>query len=478
MKLSQLLNKSDILRANIDMGLEIKDIRYNSKDVKPGDVFVAMKGNHTNGHLFIEDALCNGAVCVVCEALPADNNIPFVVVRNSRIALAQMSKEYFGAPDEKLKMIGVTGTNGKTSTTYFLKDILEYKYGKVVGLIGTNQNLVGNKPYSASNTTPQSYDTFKLLAQMVSCGCKFCVMEVSSHALEQHRVYGIRYEIGIFTNLSQDHLDFHENMENYKAAKKKLFKMSNYCVINFDDGNFNDLIDDSNVKSLSYSAEDDKCDLVAKNIVTKGYKVEFEALIKGEIYRMSIPVPGLFTVYNALAAIGAAIILGIGLSDISMALKNVKSVLGRYERVECGKPYDVIIDFAHTPQSMESVLSMTRKIAQGRIITVFGCGGDRDKTKRPIMGEIACRYSDICVITSDNSRSENPIEIICDILGGVKNSTNEVCMIKDRKSAILYAMSLAKEHDTILLLGKGHELYMESKGERISFDERAIVKSK
>lgn len=478
MKLSSLLKNTDIIRASIDLGTEIKDIKYHSDKVEKGDVFVAIKGNSTNGYFFIDSALEKGAVCVICETVPKDNDVPFVVVRDARKALAEMSKEFFGRPDEKLRMAGVTGTNGKTSTTYFIKEILESIYPSQVGLIGTNQNLVGGKPYVSTNTTPQSYDVYKLLREMCDAGCKYCVMEVSSHAMEQHRVHGIHFEAAVFTNFSQDHLDFHTNMENYKNAKRKLFEQADYCVINIDDGTFNDLVKDGRHRTLTYSAMSENADLSAKNIATKGYKVEFEAAAKDSVTRISVPVPGLFTVYNSLAAAGCALIFGIGLSDIALALKTAKSVIGRYERVECGKPFDVIIDYAHTPEGMESVLSMTRQITKGRVITVFGCGGDRDKTKRPKMGRAAVKYSDICIITSDNSRSENPLQIAYDTLKGAKDAEScTVNMIQERKDAILYAMSLAKEGDTVILLGKGHELYLDRGGKKEYFNERDIVKN-
>lgn len=477
MKLVEILRNTDIVKKNVDLNTDIKDIKYNSKDVEKGDVFVAIKGNSVNGHSYIGAAVDNGAVCVVCESAPDDITVPYVLVRNSRIALAQMSKLYFGSPDEKLSMVGVTGTNGKTSTTYFLKDILNHRFGDKVGLIGTNQNLVGSKPYEAEGTTPQSYDIFKLLREMVDIGCKYCVMEVSSHALEQHRVYGIRFKVGVFTNLSHDHLDFHISFENYKNAKAKLFKQSDYAVINADDGNFSELIGGASTRNFSYSAQSDTADLYAKNIDAKGRYVEFEAVGRDFSHTVRVPVPGMFTVYNSLAAIGAALILGVEIDDIALALKNAKAVVGRFERVESPVPFDVIIDYAHTPQGMESVLSMTRQITKGRVITVFGCGGDRDKTKRPSMGAIAVKYSDITIVTSDNTRSESPIRIVYDTLAGVLDSDKEVDVILDRKEAILYAMKRARQHDTVLLLGKGHELYMIQNGQKNHFDEREIVKS-
>ena len=477
MKLSRLFRDVTMVRANVDFDLEITDIHYHSEKVQRGDLFVAVKGNATNGHKYIGDALAKGAACVICESEPQDSAIPFVLVPNTRKALAQLSKNYFDRPDEKLKLIGVTGTNGKTSTTYLIREILMYQYGNTVGLIGTNQNLVGNKPYNATQTTPESYDIYKLLREMVDAGCKYAVMEVSSHSLEQYRVYGLQFDVGVFTNLTQDHLDFHQDMKAYADAKARLFSQCDYAVVNGDDPAHKVMLANHPERNLIYSAKNDNCDLVAKNIVFKNYKVEYEALMQGSINRISISIPGMFTVYNSMAAMGVGVLLGIGQADIAMALKMAKGVLGRYERVEVEKPYDVIIDYAHTPDGMENILSMTRDTRQGRIISVFGCGGDRDKTKRPLMGEIGARYSDIVVLTSDNSRSERPMEIIFDTLWGAKDGKAEINVIPDRKKAILYAMSLAQEGDTLLLLGKGHELYQEANGERSFFDEREIVKS-
>ncbi|MBQ7093229.1 MAG: UDP-N-acetylmuramoyl-L-alanyl-D-glutamate--2,6-diaminopimelate ligase [Clostridia bacterium] len=471
MKLVEMLGSTDIVRTNMSLDAEIKDIKYNSKNVEKGDVFVAINGNSPDGKRFITEALSKGALCIVCETEP-DGDTPFVLVNDSRKALASMSKLFFGSPDEKLIMTGVTGTNGKTSTTYFIRHILTEKYGECVGLIGTNQNLVGNKSIPAKNTTPMSYDTYKLLREMADSGCKYCVMEVSSHALAQDRVHGIQFELGIFTNLTQDHLDFHGTFENYRNTKRKLAEISGTTIINADDGNFNGV---AAKRIFAYSAKQENADIFAKNITFNGNKTKFDAVYKGKTYHISIPIPGMFTVYNSMAAISAAILLGAEMNEISLGLQSVKPVIGRCEFVPVNKPFDVMIDFAHTPDGMESVLSMARQITKGRIITVFGCGGDRDKSKRPIMGKIAAEYSDKVIITSDNARTENPLSIAKETLEGIENA--DVDMILDREKAIHYAMDIARKGDLVMLLGKGHELYIEKDGKRTYFNERDIVMS-
>ena len=473
MKLVEMLGSVKILKCNADLNIEIKDIKYNSKEIEKNDVYVAISGGTADGHSYINEAMAKGAVAVICQRPPDDAALPFIQVEDSRKALAEMSKNYFGRPDEKLHVTGVTGTNGKTSTTHFLHHILTQKLGKTVGLIGTNKNITGDKIIPSKNTTPQSYEIFRMMREMVNSGCKYCVMEVSSHALEQNRVYGIDFELGIFTNLTQDHLDYHITFENYKNAKIKLAEISENTIINADDGNFNGV---AAKHIFTYSAKDADADIFAKNITFNGNKTQFDAVYKGKTYHLSIPIPGMFTVYNSMAAISGAILLGVEMSEISIALQSVKPVTGRCEYLPLDKPFDVMIDFAHTPDGMKSVLSMAKNMAKGRIVTVFGCGGDRDKTKRPIMGKIAADYSDKVIVTSDNSRSERPLAIAYDIIGGIRDTDADVDMVLSREAAIKYALENARKGDLIMLLGKGHELYNEKNGVRTYFNERDIVK--
>lgn len=476
MKLGDILKSTAIVRASVDMNMEISDISYDSRTTKPGNVFVAIRGNSTNGHLYISEALANGAVAVVCETVQSESSTPCVIVKNTRTAVAEMSSNFFGNPQNKLKIVGITGTNGKTTTAYLLREILLKKFGNVVGLIGTNQNIIAGKSTDAVRTTPHAYEVYKMLAQMCEAGVRYAVMEVSSHAIEQERVHGIHYEVAVFTNITQDHLDFHENMENYLEVKSRIFARCNTAVTNADDEHSQLVIEGKSCLKMSYAVQTDNADMVAKSINFKPGKVSFEAVLKNEIQRISVGIPGLFTVYNALAAACAAYAMGVGLSDIAFALQTAPGVLGRCENVPTDADYELMIDYAHTPDGMENVLRMARQMCTGRIVTVFGCGGDRDKTKRPIMGKVAARLSDILVISSDNPRSENPDIIIDDIMIGAKEEKCQIVRICDRKEAIQYALSVAKSGDQILLLGKGHEKYKEQNGEKSHFDEREIVK--
>ena len=470
MKLVEMLGSVKILKCNADPNIEIKDIKYNSKEIEKNDVYVAISGGTADGHSYINEAMAKGAVAVICQRPPDDAALPFIQVEDSRKALAEMSKNYFGRPDEKLHITGVTGTNGKTSTTHFLHHILTQKFGKTVGLIGTNKNITGDKIIPSKNTTPQSYEIFRMMREMVNSGCTHCVMEVSSHALHQSRVQGIKYNLGIFTNLTHDHLDYHITFENYRKAKLILANMSENSIINADDDNF------KGIKAFTYSIKSKNANIFAENISYNGRNTDFDVIFRGEKYHISIPIPGEFTVYNAMAAISAALNMGLTMEDIIPALTSLEPVTGRCEYLPLDKPFDVMIDFAHTPDGMKSVLSMAKNMAKGRIVTVFGCGGDRDKTKRPLMGKIAADYSDKVIVTSDNSRSERPLAIAYDIIGGIRETDADVDMVLDRETAIKYALENAKKGDLIMLLGKGHELYNEKNGVRTYFNERDIVK--
>ena len=470
MKLVEMLGSVKILKCNADLNIEIKDIKYNSKEIEKNDVYVAISGGTADGHSYINEAMAKGAVAVICQRPPDDAALPFIQVADSRKALAEMSKNYFGRPDEKLHITGVTGTNGKTSTTHFLHHILTQKFGKTVGLIGTNKNITGNKIIPSKNTTPQSYEIFRMMREMVNSGCTHCVMEVSSHALHQSRVQGIKYNLGIFTNLTHDHLDYHITFENYRKAKLILSDMSEISIINADDDNF------KGIKAFTYSIKSKNADIFAENISYNGRNTDFDVIFRGEKYHISVPIPGEFTVYNSMAAISAALNMGLTMEDIIPSLTSLEPVTGRCAYLPLDKPFDVMIDFAHTPDGMKAVLSMAKNMAKGRIVTVFGCGGDRDKTKRPIMGKIAADYSDKVIVTSDNSRSERPLAIAYDIIGGIRETDADVDMVLDRETAIKYALENAKKGDLIMLLGKGHELYNEKNGVRTYFNERDIVK--
>lgn len=473
MTLSGLLKNVEIKEAQGNIDIKVSGIAFDSKKVKPGDVFVCISGFKTDGHIFAEAALENGAVAIVAEK-PIENTAATVaVVENTRFALANMAAEYFEHPYQKFKLIGITGTNGKTTTTYLVKTILE-SMGKKVGLIGTNQNMIGDEVIPSHHTTPDSLELMQLFDRMANEKADFVVMEVSSHSLALDRVAACRFDIGAFTNVTQDHLDFHETMENYISAKAQLFEMCRVGVLNQDDAAFAQMSEKSSCEVIKYSTKEDD-GLFAKNILYKADGVEFDLYYKGENKRIELSIPGEFSVYNALTAAGCCLAAGITLEEIANGLKSAAGVKGRIEVVKTNTDYTVIIDYAHTPDGLVNILKTIRGFAKGRVITLFGCGGDRDKTKRPQMGRIAGELSDFCIVTSDNPRSEEPLDIIGDILEGIKETDCEYQVIENRFEAIEFAIDNAKTDDIILLAGKGHELYQILKDRTIVFDEREIV---
>lgn len=457
--------KDILLSANVDV--EVSGISYNSRVTKPGDVFVAITGFQTDGHKYIPSAVENGAVCVVCERPQENIGVPCVIVENSRKALAEMSCNFYDNPTKKFDLIGVTGTNGKTTVTYLVKTILEAN-GEKVGLMGTNKNMIGDKEYHTERTTPESLELQQFFADMAKEDCTYGIMEVSSHSLELYRVYGCNYKVGAFTNLTQDHLDFHGDMENYFLAKSKLFDMCDAGIVNADDMYGVRLCGKDNC--VSYGIKNGK--LMAENIEYGDKGVEFNC---GDM-KISLGIPGVFSVYNALTAIGICKACGIADEVIEKALNGAKGVKGRAEIVDCGKDFTLLIDYAHTPDGLENILESVRKFAKGRVVVVFGCGGDRDKTKRPKMGRIAGRIADFCIVTSDNPRSEEPDAIIRDILEGMNDAIAEYVVVENRRDAIEYAIKHARKDDVIVLAGKGHEDYQILKNETIHFDEREVIK--
>ena len=472
MKLRDLLQDILVISNTADLDTEIHEVRYDSRAVEPGDLFVAIRGFATDGHAYIGMALEKGAAAIVCEEAP--QGIPAVVVRDARAALADIAGNRFDHPSTKLKMVGVTGTNGKTTTTTLIKHILECQ-GYKVGLIGTNQNMIGNEVIPTERTTPESYELEALFARMADAGCTHCVMEVSSHSLVLDRVRGVQFATGVFTNLTQDHLDFHKTMEAYREAKAKLFSMSDIAVINLDDPVADKMLADATCPKMTFSAQKDAADLSAKNIVLGASGVEFVAAEKGGIARVSLGIPGHFSVENALAAMGACLTLGISIEDCAHALGSAQGVKGRAEVVPTDTDYTMLIDYAHAPDGVSNILRTVRGFAKGRVIALFGCGGDRDRTKRPIMGRIAAELSDYCIVTSDNPRTEEPQAIIDDILTGMQDAKVPVDVICDRVDAIHHAMDIAKPEDVIVLMGKGHETYQEINHVKHHMDEREII---
>ena len=457
----------------IGQDCEIKDITIDSRSVGDGSVFVCIRGANVDGHDYAKMAEEKGAACVVAEE-KLNLSIPCIVYPDTKIALAEIASVFYEKPEEKLHLVGITGTNGKTSVSYFIKKILETQ-GKKVGIIGTNEILVGDKEVgikSSTPTTPNSLELRKIFAKMLEMGAEYVVMEVSSHALDLHRVEGLTYDVGVFTNLTRDHLDYHKTMENYFLAKKKLFSISKVGIINCDDEYGNRILEENKDNKISIGIKN--ADLLAKDIEIDEKGVRFNAVYKEKAYPVALPVSGMFSVYNGLCAFGGALGLGFEPSEIAEGLSKTDGVLGRLERVETNTDYSVIIDYAHTPDGLENVLSAVNSFKKGRCIAVFGCGGDRDATKRPIMGEIGTKMADVAIITSDNPRCEDPKKIIDDIVSGAVDG--KFTVVENRKEAIKYALSLAEKDDIVLLLGKGQETYQIIGKEKIHFDEREIVK--
>ncbi|MBQ8014579.1 MAG: UDP-N-acetylmuramoyl-L-alanyl-D-glutamate--2,6-diaminopimelate ligase [Clostridia bacterium] len=451
---------------------EVTFVTDNSAKVSEGCIFICIKGMHFDGHTKAAEALENGAAAVIVQRdLGLENQI---LVENTRSAYARICAVLFDHPERKLKIIGVTGTNGKTTSCFILKSILD-GMGHKTGLIGTVKNIVGDKEYPASLTTPDCYELFGLFNEMVECGCEYCVMEVSSQALDQRRVDGIHFDAAIFTNLTQDHLDYHGSFENYKAAKRMLFENSSLAILNIDDESAEYMTDGTDCRKVTFSLDNDNCDYSAKNIRISYDGVKYELVSNDNIGRVKFAVPGKFSVYNSMGAAVCLIELGMDFKAVLESLALCTGVPGRMEVVPTETPYTVIIDYAHTPDGLENVLNCVREITEGKVICVFGCGGDRDKTKRPIMGEIATRLADVAVITSDNPRSEDPESIIEDITAGIGKTNAKVIVDSDRKGAIKKALETAQAGDIVVLAGKGQETYQILASGKIHFDEREAV---
>ena len=474
MKLQELLAGIPVLDAAADLETEITGVSYDSRRTKPGDLFVAMTGFATDGHQYIGKALENGAAAVLCQQTP-ETDCPYIQTEDSRRALAVVGANWFHHPASGMTMIAVTGTNGKTTTTYLLKAILEQTLGAKVGLIGTNQNMIGQEVIPTERTTPESFEVQHLFRQMADAGCTHVVMETSSHALALDRVYGVRYQVGIFTNLTQDHLDFHKTMEAYCDAKAILFRNCGTGVVNADDPWTPRLLRNASCKVLTY-AEHAPADLRAENVGLGADHIAFDAVTETERVPVRVNIPGGFMVYNTLDVLGAALALGIPLKDSARVLAAVPHVKGRVEVVPTpGRDYTVLIDYAHSPDGLKNVLSSVQGFAKGRTIALFGCGGDRDRTKRPKMGKTAAEHADFLVITTDNPRTEKPGAIIEDILPGLEGSVTPYTVIEDRVEAIHWAMDHAEAGDVIVLCGKGHETYQEINHVKHHMDEREIV---
>lgn len=451
---------------------EVSYVTDNSNKVCDGCIFICIEGKHFDGHTKAAEALEKGAAAVVVQKdLGLERQI---LVENTRSAYARICAAFYGHPERKLKIIGVTGTNGKTTSCFILKSVLD-SMGHKTGLIGTVKNIVGDKEYPAVLTTPDCYELFGLFGEMAECGCEYCVMEVSSQALDQRRVDGVHFDAAIFTNLTQDHLDYHGSFENYKAAKHMLFENSSLAVINADDEAAAGMVENTDCRVVTFSVNSDNSDYSAKNIRISSDGVKYELVSNSNIGRVKFAVPGNFSVYNSMGAAVCLVEMGMDFKSVLDALGLCNGVPGRMEVVPTDTPYTVLIDYAHTPDGLENVLNCVREITDGKVICVFGCGGDRDKTKRPIMGEIAARLSDVAVITSDNPRSEDPDSIIEDITAGIGKAYAKVIVDSDRKEAIRKALEAAQAGDVVVLAGKGQETYQILASGKIHFDEREAV---
>ena len=455
--------------------LIVRGLALDSRKVEEGFLFFALPGEKEDGGEFIAEAKARGAACAVCEH-PPETEIPYILVPDAHKALALCAAVWYGTPAGKLTVVGVTGTNGKTTTTYLIKQLLERTKGAKVGLIGTNQNLISDKTIPTDRTTPDALTVQRLLAQMVDAGCTYAVMEVSSHALMQSRVEGIRFRVGVFTNLTQDHLDYHKTFENYFAAKKSLFSQVKHMVVNLDDSYGRRLLDEvRGPERITFSAGDDAADYTARNIRLSASGVKFEMVGRGFIQRIDFPMPGDYSVHNALAAAAAAIALGIPARDAAAALSASRGVRGRCEVLYHGA-FTILCDYAHTGDAIEKVLAGVAPFVEGRLVVLYGCAGERDAKKRPLMSEAVVKYADFAVLTSDNPRKEDPCAIIKDAEPVLAASGKPYIVEVERRTAVNRALDMLRPGDVLALCGKGHEDYQVIDGVTLYLDEHRIVR--
>lgn len=484
MNLKSVLVGIEGLKAKGNLNLDISSIECDYRTVKQGSLFVAIKGYEYDGHTFIEKAIEKGAKAIIFEEganykdFINHKDITFIMAPNTRLALSICSCNFYDNPSKKMKVIGITGTKGKTTTSFMLKRIFE-KAGKKVGLIGTIAVYIGdNKVKNSDRTTPEGNKLQEILAKMYELGVEIVIMEVSSQSLKLDRVAGIEFYAGIFTNLSEDHISKteHKDMQEYLNCKLKLFDMCKYAVINADNIYTYKVVEKIKGKcEVSTYGIDNHCDLLAKDVTVTNTYADFKVKLENRNERVKVSIPGRFSVYNSLAAIKVAGLFNINKDTIKEALEDVK-VLGRSELVDNKLDLKIMIDYAHTPDSLENILKTAKQYTIGKVICVFGCGGDRDKNKRHIMGEISGRLADYTIITSDNPRTEEPEEIVAQIESGLKKTKGKYECIVDRKEAIAKAISIEKKNDLLIIAGKGHEMYQEIAKEQIPFDERKIVK--
>lgn len=482
MKLSELINGTDLKIICGDENAIVENIEIDSRKVSKNTCFVCIEGIHVDGHNFIENAIEQGASVIVVskENDYKSNDVTFVLAENTRDALAILSINLNNHPSKSFSLIGVTGTNGKTSTTYFIEQMLR-NLNKKCGVVGTTGAMILGNPIEfefETSTTPDAHQLQQVFAKMRDEKCDDVIMEVTSQGLHQKRVFGEVFDVGIFTNLTQDHLDYHNTMNEYYNAKLELFKQSKKCVVNIDD-EYGVKISEI-VKDVLTVSIDKKSDLQATNIKYNGQGSTFDLIYNEKTYNVEVFVAGKFTIYNILCAIGTLLQLDVNIDDILKVIPKIKGVRGRIESIENDLGVSILVDYAHSPDGLTNIINSVREFTTGRVITVFGCGGDRDKTKRPIMGSIASNLSDICIVTSDNPRTEDKDKIVKDVEEGLDKS-KEHYIIVDRKSAIEKAISIAKENDSVIVAGKGHEDYQIIGVEKIHFDDseecrKAILK--
>lgn len=485
MKLRDMLKQMGLENTEGNLEVEITGIAHDSRKVQPGYLFVCVEGFKSDGHDFIEVAAQSGAVAfLVQKEVPALAGKNWVKVTDTRWALADVSAAFYDFPATKMNVIGITGTNGKTTTTHLVKAILEAVDQKV-GLIGTIHNIIDNRSLPVSNTTPLPLELQEVFHQMVQVDTDSVVMEVSSHALDLGRVANVEYDVAVFTNITQDHLDYHETMEKYLEAKTKLFsglaqngikKRPKYAIINKDDSGAAYIVERSGGQVITYGIKN-LADVRATNINIQASGVSFIVEFPGGSTHLDLKMTGMFSVYNALAAFSVGLCEQVPVEKIKGALEGVSGVAGRFELVDEGQDFAVIVDYAHTPDSLENVLKTAQEFAKGRIISVFGCGGDRDRTKRPIMAAVSGRLADFTIITSDNPRSEDPEQIVLDVEAGIKEvaKPEQYTVIVDRAQAIRRAVEMALKDDIVIIAGKGHETYQILKEETIHFDDREVA---
>jgi UDP-N-acetylmuramoyl-L-alanyl-D-glutamate--2,6-diaminopimelate ligase len=480
LNLHQLINNLYLLEPFNGPNIDITSIENDNRKVKEGSLFICLKGYTVDGHDFAQSAVKNGAVAIIAER-KLDLNVPVVVVRDTYRAMAVLADAFYGQPSKSLHLIGITGTNGKTTTSHLIEKIF-VDQKKKTGLIGTMYTKIGEEKFETKNTTPESLTLQKMFRTMVDNEVEMAVMEVSSHALDLGRVHGCDFDVAVFTNLSQDHLDYHETMEEYKRAKGLLFSQlgnsfnlnkPKYAVLNADDSTISDYKKMTAAHIITYGI-DNQADIKAENIKMTPNGTTFEIAIQNKTYPISIQLAGKFNIYNVLASIATSLVSNIPLSNIISSLEEIKGVSGRFELVTAGQDFSVIVDYAHTPEALENVLKTIQQFSQKDIFVVVGCGGDRDKTKRPLMAKIACQYATYPIFTSDNPRSEDPKAILGDMEEGVRDKTYQ--SIVDRKQAIQYAIGHAKQGDIVLIAGKGHETYQQVGNQIFDFDDRLVAK--